>query len=157
MLKLCAHLPMVEFDAGEAVVREGDKSGGIWVLVSGSLEVHKGAVLVNTVTQPGATVGEISVLLGSPHGATVTTTERCVMRHAADGRALLARDPAIARMVAVGMAQRLNYVTAYLSDVKHQFGDAPRLVMVNDVLQRRPQDLGPAARPGATPDLDPAR
>ena len=63
MMKLCGHLPEVEFAAGEAVVREGGKSGSIWVLVSGALQARKGTVVVNTVTEPGATVGEISVLL----------------------------------------------------------------------------------------------
>lgn len=155
MLKLCSHLPEVVFDAGETVVREGGASGGIWVLVSGALQVRKGAVVVNTVTEPGATVGEISVLLGSHHGATVVTTERSVMRHAADGRALLARDPAISRLVAMGLAERLNFVTTYLSDLKHQYGDAPGLAMVNDVLHQLSQRQGPAARPGSARDPDP--
>ena len=136
MLKLCAHLPELVFSPGEVVVREGTTSGGIWVLVSGALDVYRGAAVVNSVTEPGATVGEVSVLLGSPHGATVLATERSVMRHAADGRALLARDPAIARMVAVGLAERLNFVTAYLSDLKRQHGDTVGLVLVSDVLHQ---------------------
>ena len=155
MLQLCSHLPEVEFAAGDTVVREGGKSGSIWVLVSGALQVRKGAVVVNTVAEPGATVGEISVLLGSAHGATVVATERCVMRHAADGRALLARDPAISRLVAMGLAERLNFVTTYLSDLKHQYGDAPGLAMVSDVLHQLSQRQGPAARPGSARDPDP--
>ncbi len=155
MLKLCSHLPEVEFAAGDTVVREGGQSGSIWVLVSGALQVHKGAVVVNTVTEPGATVGEISVLLGSAHGATVVATERSVMRLAADGRALLARDPAISRLVAMGLAERLNFVTTYLSDLKHQYGDAPGLVMVNDVLHQLSQRQGPTARPGSARDPGP--
>jgi len=155
MLKLCAHLPEVEFGPGEAVVHEGRQSGGIWVLVSGSLEILKGAMVVNTVNQPGATVGEISVLLGSAHGATVRTTQRSVLRHAVDGRALLARDPAISRLVAMGLAERLNFVTTYLFDLKHQYGDAPGLAMVSDVLQQLTQRQGPTARPGSARDPDP--
>ena len=155
MLTLCGHLPEVEFAAGDTVVAEGGQSGGIWVLVSGALQVRKGAVVVNTVTEPGATVGEISVLLGSTHGATVVATARSVMRHAADGRALLARDPAISRLVAMGLAERLNFVTTYLSDLKHQYGDAPGLAMVSDVLHQLSQRQGPTARPGSARDPDP--
>lgn len=155
MLKLCSHLPEVEFAGGDTVVHEGSKSGSIWVLVSGALQVRKGAVVVNTVTEPGATVGEISVLLGSAHGATVVATERSVLRHAADGRVLLARDPAIARLVAVGLAERLNFVTTYLCDLKLQYGDAPGLAMVSDVLHQLSQHQGPAARPGSARDPDP--
>jgi len=155
MLELCSYLPVVEFATGDTVVREGGQSGSIWVLVSGALQVRKGAVVVNTVTEPGATVGEISVLLGSAHGATVVATERSVMRHAADGRGLLARDPAISRLVAIGLAERLNFVTTYLSDLKHQYGDAPGLAMVSEVLLQLSQRQGPAARPGSARDPDP--
>ena len=155
MLKLCSHLPEVEFAPGDTVVHEGRKSGAIWVLVSGSLEVLKGAVVVNTVNQPGATVGEISVLLGSAHGATVRATQRSVLRHAVDGRALLARDPAISRLVAVGLAERLNFVTTYLVDLKHQHGDARELAMVSDVLHLLSQRQGPAAEPGSARDPHP--
>jgi hypothetical protein len=70
------------------------------------------------VAWPGATVGEISVLLGVPCGDTVRTTVPSVLRHAADGRALLDSHPAISRLVAVGLAERLNFVTAYLADLK---------------------------------------
>ena len=155
MLKLCGHLPEVEFAAGDTVVREGGKSGSIWVLVSGALQVRKGTILINTVTEPGATVGEISVLLGNAHGATVVATERSVMRNATDGRALLARDPAIARLVAMGLAERLNFVTTYLCDLKLQYGDAPGLAMVSDVLHQLSQRRDPAARPGSARDPDP--
>ena len=154
MIKLCGHLPEVEFAAGDTVVRESGQSGSIWVLVSGALQVRKGTILINTVTEPGATVGEISVLLGIAHGATVVATERGVMRHAADGRALLARDPAIARLVAMGLAERLNFVTNYLCDLKHQYGDAPGLAMVSDVLHQLSQRQGPAAGTGSARDPD---
>lgn len=155
MLSLSAHLPEAEFAAGDVIVREGDPAGGLWVLVSGALQVRKGGVLVNTVTRPGALVGEISVLLGSVVSATVEATERSVMRHAADGHALLASDPAITRLVAVGLAERLNFVTTYLADLKHQYGDAPGLAMVSDVLGQLAQRQGPSARPGSARDPNP--
>ena len=71
MLARSAQLPEVEFAAGDPVVTEGGESGELWVLVSGELTVSKGGELVNTITRPGAIVGEISVLLGTRHGATV--------------------------------------------------------------------------------------
>ena len=155
MLTLSAHLPEVEYAPGEAVVQEGGPSGSIWVLVSGSLQVRKGDVAVNTITHPGALVGEISVLLGTDHGATVEATEPSCLRVADDGRALLASDPAITRLVAIGLADRLNVVTTYLADLKHQYGDAPGLAMVSDVLSQLSQRQGPPARPGSARDPDP--
>jgi CRP-like cAMP-binding protein len=154
MLTLSAHLPEVELDAGQVVVHEGGSRGSIWVLVSGALQVRKGDVPVNTITLPGAVVGEISVLLRTDHGATVETTEPSRLRYAADGHALLG-DPAVARLVAVGLAERLNFVTSYLADLKYQYGDAPGLSMVTDVLTELAQRQQPVARPGSVRDPEP--
>ena len=55
----------------------------------------------------------------------------------------------------MGLAERLNFVTTYLADLKHQYGDAPGLSMVSDVLRQLAQRHGPVARPGSAPDPDP--
>ncbi len=155
MLTLSAHLPETEFAPGATIVAEGGAAGGIWILVSGSLQVRRGDVLVNTVSQPGALVGEISVLLNTVYGATVEASERSTLRYAADGQAFLASDPAIATFVAVGLAERLNFVTTYLADLKHQYGDAPGLAMVPDVLRQLAQRQTVVARPGSARDPNP--
>jgi CRP/FNR family transcriptional regulator, cyclic AMP receptor protein len=155
MLALSASLPAVEFAPGEIVVEEGGSSGALWILVSGALRVRKGAVVVNTVTRPGALIGEIALLLEGVNGATVEATEASVLRHAPDGKALLGSDPRISRLVAIGLAERLNVVTTYLADLKQQYGEAPGLSMVNDVLARIAQGQGGAARPGSARDPNP--
>ena len=102
-----------------------------------------------------AVIGEVSVLLNKAYGATVEATAPSVLRHAADGQAFLASDPEIGRLVAVGLAERLDFVTSYLSDLKHQYGDAPGLAMVSDVLKQLAQRQAPMARPGSARDPDP--
>jgi CRP-like cAMP-binding protein len=155
MLALSAHLPQQLFEAGDVVVREGAAAGSIWVLVSGALLVRKAGMVVNTITRPGAIVGEVSALLGSPYGATVEATEHSVLRHATDGQALLDSHPAITRLVAVGLAERLNFVTTYLADLKSQYGDAPGLTMVSSVLRELSERQGERARPGSARDPNP--
>lgn len=154
MLGLSEHLPEVELVAGQPLVHEGGSGGAIWVLVWGALQVRKGGVPVNTITQPGAMVGEISVLLGTPHTATVEATEPSRLRYAADGNDLL-EDPAVAKLVAHGLAERLNFVTSYLADLKYQYGEAPGLSMVTDVLTRLAQPQGLAAQPGSAREPNP--
>jgi CRP/FNR family transcriptional regulator, cyclic AMP receptor protein len=155
MLSLSAHLPEIDLAPGEAVVTEGGSSGTVWVLVSGGLEVRKGDVPVNTIVLPGALIGEVSVLLGTRHAATVVATEASRLRVAEDGHAFLAEDPRITTLVAMGLAERLNFVTTYLADLKDQYGDAPGMAMVSDVLGRLSQRQAPAARPGSARDPDP--
>ena len=138
------------------------QAAGIWVLVSGTLQVSKNGIGINTVAQPGAVVGEISVLPGAPYGATVRTIQPSVLRHAANGRALLDSHPAISRLVAVGLAERLNFVTTYLVDLKQQYGTAPGLSKVADVLrelsqhQAKPATSMPAVAGSGTGDVTPA-
>jgi CRP-like cAMP-binding protein len=155
MVALSAHLPSVELAPGEIVVREGGPNGAIWILVSGALRVRKAGVMVNTITAPGALVGEMSVLLGTAHGATVEALEPSLLRRADDGAGFLASDPSITTLLAVGLAERLNYVTTYLADLKVQYGDAPGLSMVSDVLGELAQRQRPPAQPGSVRDPDP--
>jgi CRP/FNR family cyclic AMP-dependent transcriptional regulator len=155
MLTLSDHLPEVDVAAGDVLLNEGEPGGAIWVLVEGSLGVRKGQTQVNTITQPGAIVGEISVLLEAPSGATVEAIEPSRLRHAADGAAFLNGDSEITRQLAIGLAERLNYVTTYLADLKFQYGDAPGLSMVNEVLGRLATRQAESARPGSARDPDP--
>jgi CRP/FNR family cyclic AMP-dependent transcriptional regulator len=155
MLQLSAHLPEVQLAQGETVMREGAAGGAIWVLVSGALQVRKGDVIVNSITHPGAMIGEMSVLLGVDYTATVETTAASTLRYAERGDELLASDPSITQLVAIGLAERLNFVTTYLADLTHQYGDAPGLAMVSEVLSRLEQQRGPRAQPGSARDPDP--
>ena len=154
MLAITAHLPEVELDSGESVVREGGAGGTIWVLVSGALQVRKGDIPVNTITRPGAIIGEVSVLLGTDHGATVEATEPSRLRVAANGDILLG-DPEVTRLVAVGLAERLNVATSYLADLQVQYGNAPGLSMVSEVLSRLMEQQVTPAQPGSARDPDP--
>lgn len=155
MLALSAHLPERSFAPGDVVLPEGGKGGDLWVLVSGRLEVRKGNVIVNVITRPGAVVGEISLLLGTTYNATVAAAEPSVLRHATDGPALLASDARITTHIAMGLAERLNFVTTYLVDLKQQYGDAPGLAMIPDVLRQLAERQQPVARTGSLRDPDP--
>jgi CRP-like cAMP-binding protein len=156
MLALSADLPIVHLAPGEILIHEGGVGGEIWILESGAMQVRKDDVVVNTITHPGALIGEMSVLLGGSHSATVEATEPCALRYANDGHGLLGSDPEITRLVAIGLAERLHFVTTYLADLTHQYGDAPGLAMVSDVLSRLGRHVGPRATPGSARDPDPA-
>jgi CRP/FNR family transcriptional regulator, cyclic AMP receptor protein len=155
VLDLTSHLPEVEFARGDLVVLEGSPAGELWVLVSGALQVRRGDLVVNTITEPGAVIGEVSVLLGGDHGASVAATEPSRLRYAADGRSLLAADAAVTQLVAVGLAQRLSQMTTYLADLEQQYGAAPGMSMVSEVLQDLAHHQGPDQRPTSARDPHP--
>jgi len=154
LLDLCQELPFIEVEPGAIVVREGEVGGSVFVLESGALRVRKGETLVNSIDKPGAIVGEISVLLGSPYSATVEAIAPSRLRYAEDGASFL-QDPEILRLIAVGLAERLNYVTAYLADLKQQYVDAPGLSMVGSVLAKLAQRQQAPVQGGSAREPDP--
>jgi CRP/FNR family transcriptional regulator, cyclic AMP receptor protein len=148
-LALTEHLPEVSLEAGDVVVREGGTSSSIWILVSGALRVVKGDVTVNTIEHPGAVIGDMSLLLGNRHSATVEATQPTKLRFAANGNALLEGDPAFTKLVATGLAERLAYVTTYLADLTRQSDDAPGLSIVSSVLTEFEHRQAPPAQTGS--------
>ena len=155
MLRYTDHLPEIDYNPGDIVIHEGGDSTGVWILVSGSLQVLKNGEEVNQVNRPGALIGEMSILLGIPDSATVVAAEPSRMRYAEDGEGLLSSEPRIIHLVAVGLAERLNFVTTYLADLRQQYGDAPGLAMVPEVLKKLAERQGPVAQPGSVRDPDP--
>jgi CRP-like cAMP-binding protein len=155
ILDVTADLPEVELAAGDVVVREGGTSSSLWILVSGQLRVMKGDVMVNTIDHPGAVIGEMSLLIGTRHSATVEATMPTRLRFAANGNALLEHDAAISRLIATGLAERLAYMTTYLADLTKQYGDAPGLAMVSSVLNELEQRKAPRAVPGSLREPEP--
>lgn len=155
LLQRTAGLPEITLAAGDVVVREGEPGQALWILVSGTLTVSKGGVVISSITRPGAAIGEISLLLDSPCSATVVASEPSIVRHAGDGRAWLMSDPAFIRLIAVGLAERLNFVTTYLVDLKNQYGDSPGLAMVSEVLDQLSHRQGPPARAGSAREPNP--
>jgi predicted acylesterase/phospholipase RssA/CRP-like cAMP-binding protein len=69
------HSEFVWVKRGEIIIREGDKTDCVYIIVSGSLEVFKGRADADRCTvdilRAGATVGELAVLLNEPRTASV--------------------------------------------------------------------------------------
>lgn len=154
LLQLSSHLPEVDIDSGHEILREGERSGAVWILVSGELRVRRGATVIDWIDRPGAVIGEMAVLLGIAATASVETSEPSRLRYAANGEEFLA-DPAVTRLVAVGLAERLNLVTTYLADLQDQYGDAPEMDMVREILTRLMDRQIGSFPPGAVTHRDP--
>lgn len=136
LLELCAGLPRKHVAAGEILLEEGTRTGLLFLLESGKLEVVKGELRVAVLSHPGAVVGEMSALLNQPHTATVRSLVPSQLRVAADPAAFLAAHPDACLAVARMLAQRLDSLTRYLVDLKTQFEDRQdHLGMVDEVLE----------------------
>jgi len=156
ILSLCASMPEQKFAAGEVLLREGENSGMLYVLIEGAVEVLKGEVQINMVSDAGALFGEMSVLLEAPHMATVRALEpsRCYVIKDAAG--FLQSDTAVGLHVSRLLARRLHSVITYLADLKRQFEDHDdHLGIVDEVLETLVHHQGEEHVPGSDRDPDP--
>ena len=157
VLKLCAGFPRRELAAGERILAEGTASGALFVLVSGALEVRKGPVRVTLVDEPGAFLGEISVLLGTTPTADVVAVRPTTVLVLSDPAAVIHANPALALAIARLLARRLQAVTTYLADIKRQYGGAGGHLGVMDkvlveITRMRPRSLEPGSERKDVPD-----
>ena len=121
---------------GALVIHEGQTTGHLYVLIQGRLEVVKGDTVVAVITEPGAVLGEMSVLLDQPHTATVRAASDSTVYEIGDAASFLREQPAVALLIARLLAQRLNVATTYLADIMHQYaGHGDHLAMVGEILQ----------------------
>jgi CRP/FNR family transcriptional regulator, cyclic AMP receptor protein len=126
--------PSRTFAAGESVLTQGEQTGLLYVLVEGAVEVVKDGVTVATATEPGAMFGDLSVLLGVPHTASVCAVRASTFHLVANPRAFLDQHPAACLFLCELLARRLDAVNKYLVDVKQQFAGQGHLGMVDGAL-----------------------
>ena len=156
VIERCAALPQREFRAGEPILEEGTRSGVLYILASGSVEILKGDLQVATVDTPGAFFGEVSALLDLPHMATVRALSDAKLFVAADSLTFLESNKEIALSLARLLAKRLHSVTTYLVDLKRQFeGHESHLSIVDDVLETLVHHQGAESEPGSDRYPDP--
>jgi CRP-like cAMP-binding protein len=146
----CAGGDQRQFSAGELLLREGERSGQLYVLIDGQIEVVKGETVVASIAEPGAIFGEMSILLDRDHSANVravTPTTAYVLR---DATSLLLDRPQLVYLIAQSLARRLSMATSYLADIKQQYaGEGNHLALVADLLQSMinlpPQEISPGS------------
>lgn len=126
--KSLAALPLARHGAGETVLQEGTKTGRLLILKKGAVSVAKGGVEIAKVTEPGAVFGELSALLGAPHGADVRTLEPSEF-HVADA-GVLTQEPAALLYVATLLAHRLDLANRGLVELRSELeaGAPPSLL-----------------------------
>jgi CRP-like cAMP-binding protein len=136
VLDYCTGATRREVPSGTFVLHEGSKTGHLFVLLEGRLEVIKGDSVVAVLTEPGAVLGEMSVLLDQPHTATVRAASDSAVYEIGDAASFLRDQPAVALLIARLLAQRLNVATTYLADIMQQYaGHGDHLAMVGEILQ----------------------
>ena len=151
VLALTAAMPARQLVPGEVLYGQGDSdSRSVSVLVDGTLRVELDDLTLSEIDVPGAFVGEIGALLGTPRTARVVAVEPTTIRSIGDPDAFFASHPDLGLELARQLAGRLHRLLAYLGDVREQYRDADgHLSMIDTVLgklaTRAPVEIEPGS------------
>jgi len=157
ILDLCpADMPRRKAAAGEVLLEEGKRAGVLLILIDGAVEIVKGDYQIDLITEPGAIFGEMSVLLDSPHTATVRAASDSTFYVAENPLAFLQSHPEVALGLSKLLASRLHNMTSYLVDLKQQFeGRGDHLGIIDEVLDTLMHAQDEEHAPGSERDPDP--
>ncbi len=115
---LAVSLPLQTLAAGERLTTEGSYSGRLYLLEAGRLTVSREGVDIAHIEEPWAIVGEMAVLLGTPHSATVTAETPVRVRVIDEALDVLSQNPDFALHIATLACARLNATSALLVDLR---------------------------------------
>lgn len=117
--------PSRQLGKGEALVEAGDATGELYVLVSGRLSVIRDGVEIAQITEPGALIGEMGVLLGIDASATVRAVAPTEVKVIEDAIRFLEVTPSVALHVATLACARLNATSATLAQMRKEAAGKP--------------------------------
>lgn len=120
ILALTQTQPTRSLAPGEELVTRGDEGGELYVLDSGRLTVERDGVTLATIAEPGALIGEMAVLLGNDHSATVRAETAATVRVIDNPIAFLERTPLVALHVATLACARLEATSALLVELRKE-------------------------------------
>jgi len=103
---------------GMALIEQGGKTGALYVLKDGELEVTRDGQYVATIKTPGAVIGEMSVLLDQPQTASVVAVTEVDYFVIDNAITVLRTHPDWLLQIARLLAQRVNSTTAQLTREK---------------------------------------
>jgi len=134
ILTLTQDLPVRTLEPGDTLMREAEQGGNLYILESGRLVVERQGVKIADIKEPGAIIGEMSVLLGNESSATVRAERECRIRVIEDAIAFLERTPLVALHVATLACARLDATSALLVELrKETTGKAQEQSLLNRI------------------------
>jgi CRP/FNR family cyclic AMP-dependent transcriptional regulator len=136
ILKHCADSPLTVVPDGTVLLVEGQKTGRVYILAEGRIEILRGDTQITVLDEPGSLVGEMSLLLDVPHTASARTLGEAKVYAIDDAATFFCTHPDLSWLVARLLANRLNAATTYLVDLKRQFADyGDHFEMVGEILE----------------------
>jgi CRP/FNR family transcriptional regulator, cyclic AMP receptor protein len=140
--------PIVAFAEGDLMLRQGTVTERLLFLCEGAVDIVRDQVTLARVSEPGAALGDMAVILGRPHSADVRAAAPSRCHVIEDAARLLRAEPELALYVMTVLASRLDAVNGHLIEARERLGDAgPQRSFLAETLD----NLGRAIRGGGVP------
>jgi len=112
--------PVRRFAAGHLLIEAGEAGGDLYVLQEGRLVVEREGIEIAEISEPGSLIGEMSVLLGVDHSATVRATTAVEVRVIDNAIRFLETSPLLALHVATLACARLDATSKLLAELRRE-------------------------------------
>lgn len=100
------------FNIGETIIKEGEPSEGLFVLLQGKVAVYKKDLSIAEIKQRGTVFGELGMILGVPRTATIQALEPTfVLFVRLTLEELVQQHPQLTKKILKGLADRLSTTT----------------------------------------------
>ncbi|MDF1815327.1 MAG: cyclic nucleotide-binding domain-containing protein [Verrucomicrobiales bacterium] len=113
-------LPTRSYAKGDVILQEGEKNGEILFLKEGSIEIKLGDSPITTISNPGAMLGEIAVLLDRGHTASAIAMKESEFFVLENAEKALANHPEINKEISRALARRLARASDSIADLTKQ-------------------------------------
>jgi CRP/FNR family transcriptional regulator, cyclic AMP receptor protein len=135
VLKSFDRSPAKIFTEGTFIITEGGPPSSLYVLESGEVEVIRHGIVVATISDVGAIVGEMSVLLDAPHSASVRAKTTVLAHEVENAREALKKRPELTYKVAQILARRLGATTSFLVESREKLESTADLAFLEKVYE----------------------
>jgi len=157
VLAMCSDLPEAHFAKGDRLIEEAVRTDRLYVLKSGAFEVVRNGVRVVLIDEPGAFLGEISAVLDSVSTASVFAAQDSTVHVLEDAAVAVQKRPEFTYAIARLLARRLSALTAYIVDIKRQYGGSNTHLAVmdqvlGDLIAMQPSTFKPGSERSDVPD-----
>ena len=120
LLDSCSDLPTRSYAKGDTILKEGGKDGEILFMKTGSIEIRVGDSAITTISNAGAILGEVAVLLERGHSASAIALKDCEFYVLENAEKALANYPVINQEISRALARRLARTSESIAELTKQ-------------------------------------
>lgn len=113
--------PLITLYAGDRLLGQGEKTNSLYFLHEGSVRIMKDGCMVGLSSDQGAVFGEMSIMLGSEHSATVECVEDSRFYHIKNPRSYLDTHPEVIWHIAEILSRRIYNLNQYFVNLKGHY------------------------------------